>query len=312
MPLDEEVRQLLALISPPGAPALHELGVEQAREGMTAMLAAQPEPEPVAAVENRTFPGPVDARPVRIYRPEGEGPHPALVYLHGGGWVLCNLDTHDGTCRSLCNQAGCVVVSVDYRLAPEHRFPAGLEDCYAAVRWVAERSSELGVDPARIAVGGDSAGGNLTAAVTLLARERGGPRLVHQLLVYPVTDARCDTASYEANAEGYFLTREAMRWFWQHYLPSEAHGADPLASPLRARDLAGLPPATVITAEFDPLRDEGEAYARRLEEAGVPVRHRRYDGVIHGFFGMGAVLPKARDAMALAAAELRAAFAGGA
>lgn len=308
MPLDEEMKQILQMLAPPGAPALTDLSVAEARASMGALMAASPTPEPVGGVENRTIPGPAGEIPVRIYTPTRPGPHPALVYFHGGGWVLCNLDTHDASCRTLCNQAACVVVSVDYRLAPEHQFPVGLEDCYAATRWVAEHAGEINVDPRRIAVGGDSAGGNLTASVTHLARERGGPRLVHQLLIYPVTDARFDTPSYEENAEGYFLTRDSMKWFWAHYLSNEADAAHPHASPLRAKNFAELPPATVITAEFDPLRDEGEAYGRRLQEAGVPTRIERFDGVIHGFFGMGALVAKARDAVALAASELRKAF----
>jgi acetyl esterase len=308
MPLDEDMEQLLSLMVPPGAPALTAFTVEQARANMGALMVAQGEPEPVGRVENRTLPGPGGDVPIRVYTPAGAGPHPALVYFHGGGWVLCNLDTHDGTCRSLCNQAGCVVVSVDYRLAPENKFPAGLEDCYTATLWVAAHAAELGVDAKRIAIGGDSAGGNLTASVALVARDRGGPRLVHQLLVYPVTDARFDTPSYEENAEGYFLTRDAMKWFWNHYLRSEADAGDPYAAPLRAEDLVGLPPATVLTAEFDPLRDEGEAYGRKLREAGVPTRIERFDGLIHGFFGMGALLVKARAAVGMAAGELRGSF----
>jgi acetyl esterase len=308
MPLDEDMKQVLDLMAPQGTPDFTSFTVEQLRANMGALMVAQGDPEPVGRVENRSFPGPGGDVPIRIYSPAGAGPHPVLVYFHGGGWVLCNLDTHDGTCRSLCNQAGCVVVSVDYRLAPEHKFPAGLEDCYAATRWVAERAATLGVDSARIAIGGDSAGGNLTACVALVARDRGGPGLVHQLLVYPVTDATFETPSYQQNAQGYFLTRDAMEWFWNHYLRGDADATDGYAAPLRARDLAGLPPATVITAEFDPLRDEGEAYGRRLREAGVPTRIERYDGLIHGFFGMTAMVAKAKGAVAMAAAELRTSF----
>jgi acetyl esterase len=308
MPLDEDMKQVLDLMAPQGTPDFTSFTVEQLRANMGALMVAQGDPEPVGRVENRSFPGPGGDVPIRIYTPAGAGPHPVLVYFHGGGWVLCNLDTHDGTCRSLCNQAGCVVVSVDYRLAPEHKFPAGLEDCYAATRWVAERAATLGVDSARIAIGGDSAGGNLTACVALVARDRGGPGLVHQLLVYPVTDATFETPSYQQNAQGYFLTRDAMEWFWNHYLRGDADATDGYAAPLRARDLAGLPPATVITAEFDPLRDEGEAYGRRLREAGVPTRIERYDGLIHGFFGMTAMVAKAKGAVAMAAAELRTSF----
>jgi acetyl esterase len=233
-----------------------------------------------------------------------------LVYFHGGGWVIGNLDTHDGVCRQLCNAAHCVVVSVDYRLAPEHPYPAAAEDAYAATRWVAANAAAIGGDPARIALGGDSAGGNLTAVVTLMARDRGGPPLVFQLLVYPATDApTADHPSYRENAEGYFLTRDMMLWFWNHYCGSTPDLTDAYRYPLRAKDLRRLPPAYVITAEFDPLRDEGEAYAARLREANVPVRLKRYAGMIHGFFGMGALLTQAREATKEAAEALRSAFA---
>jgi acetyl esterase len=265
--------------------------------------------EEVGRVEDRRIPGPAGEVPVRIYWPKGGEPRGLLVFFHGGGWVLCDLDSHDGTCRSLTQSAGCVTVSVDYRLAPEHRFPAAPEDCYAAARWVAENARALGADASRLAIGGDSAGGNLTAAVTLMARERGGPRFVHQLMVYPVTDMAFQTASFKENGRGYMLTDEAMVWFREQYLSRPADARSPLASPLLAPDLSGLPPATVITAEFDPLRDEGEAYAARLREAGVAVDLRRYDGVIHGFLGMTALLSQAREAIAQAAGNLRSAFA---
>jgi acetyl esterase len=233
-----------------------------------------------------------------------------LVYFHGGGWVIGSLDTHDNSCRTLANSTGAIVVSIDYRLAPEHKFPAPLEDCYAAASWVVANAASLGGDAERVAIGGDSAGGNLTAAVALMARDKGGPRFTHQLLVYPVTDAACDTRSYVENAEGYFLTKVSMLWFWNHYLRERLDGENPYASPLRAEDLKGLPPATVLTAEYDPLRDEGEQYGARLKEAGVPTRITRYDGMIHGFFGMGDVLPQAKDAMREAAAALRQSFGG--
>jgi acetyl esterase len=273
------------------------------------MRATQGEPERVGKVEDRLIPGPTGWVLVRIYTPEGSGPFPILVYFHGGGWVVGSLETVDASCHSLTNGAGCMVMSVDYRLAPEHKFPAAVDDCYAAIRWVAERATIIDGDPTRIAVGGESAGGTLTAAVALMARDRRAPSLVYQLLIYPVTDYAFDTASYRENGEGYFLTKDMMVWFWNHYLRSEADGQNPYASPLRAQDLRGLPPALVITAEFDPLRDEGEAYAARLREAGVPVVSTRYNGLIHGFFGIATVLDQAKKAIAEAAAGLRSAFA---
>jgi acetyl esterase len=263
----------------------------------------------VAQVENRRIPGPAGGIPVRIYKPEARGALGALVYYHGGGFVLCNLDSHDGICRSLANGAGCVVVSVDYRLAPEHRFPAGADDCYAALEWVAKNAAQLGVDPARLAIGGDSAGGNLTAVVAQMARDRRGPPLRFQLLIYPVTDCRFDTASYRDNAEGYFLTTKMMQWFWKQYLADPADAAKPYASPLRAIDFSNLPPGLCITAEMDPLRDEGEAYAARLRAARIEMPTRRYDGVFHGFFGMGALLEQGKRAVAEAASALRKALA---
>jgi acetyl esterase len=260
-------------------------------------------------VSDRTIPGPAGDIRIRIYTPsEGEAPWPCLVYLHGGGWVICTLDSHDTICRMVANRAACRVVSVDYRLSPEHKFPAPFDDCYAAVQWVHDNAAELGVDPDRLAVGGDSAGGNLSASVAIKARDEGGPPLRYQLLVYPVTDHNFDTASYSENGDGYLLTADMMRWFWDHYLASPDHGANPIASPLRADNLAGLPPAMVITAEFDPLRDEGEAYAARLEEAGVPVDHTRYDGQIHAFWQMPGSFPAAHSAADAAGAALRKAF----
>ena len=282
--------------------------VAEARASILALATAAGPPEAVARVEDRRVPGSVGEIPVRIYTPEGSAPFPVLVYFHGGGWVIGNLDTHDAVCRLLANRAGCLVVSVDYRLAPEDPYPAAAEDAYAATRWVAAHAATLGGDAGRIAVGGDSAGGNLTAVVALMARDRGGPPLVHQLLVYPVTDAPGDNASYRDNGAGYLLTAEMMRWFWGHYTAGETSRRDAFLSPLHARDLRGLPPALVITAEFDPLRDEGEAYAERLRAAGVAVRCSRYPGMIHGFFGMTALLDRAREAIDEAASALRAAF----
>ncbi len=230
-----------------------------------------------------------------------------FLYFHGGGWVLGGLNTHHGVCATLAQQAGCVVCSVDYRMAPEHRFPAAVDDAWAVTTWAAEHADELGGRPGALAVGGDSAGGNLAAVCALKARDTGLP-LALQLLVYPVMDADLETSTYREFAEGYFLTAYAMRWFWDHYLP-EGDRFQPDASPLRADDVSGTAPALVITAEFDPLRDEGEAYARRLEEAGVPVTLSRYDGMIHGFYRMPAVIDRANDALAESSAALSAAFA---
>jgi acetyl esterase len=307
MPLDPTMKMILDAMPPLFGGETLKLPAAELRR----MARERPAPsavQEVGRVENRTLPGPGGEIPVRIYWPKGGEPRGVLVFFHGGGWVLCDLDSHDGTCRALTQGAGCVTVSVDYRLAPEHRFPAAPEDCYAATRWAAENANALGADASQLAIGGDSAGGNLTAAVALMARERGGPRLVHQLMVYPVTDMAFQTASFKENARGYMLTDEAMVWFREQYLARAADARNPLASPLLAPDLSGLPPATVITAEFDPLRDEGEAYAARLRQAGIPVDVRRYDGVIHGFFGMPELLSQAREALAQAAGNLRGAF----
>ena len=307
MPLDPEAQSVLATMSAAGEIDFFSLPPAVVRENFGAMPGSNSGPA-CAKVEDRTIPGPGGPLPVRIYVPEGPGPKPGLVYFHGGGFVLCGLDTHDSTCRELANGAGCVVVSVDYRLAPEAKFPAAPEDCYAATCWTAEHAPELGIDPARLAVAGDSAGGNLAAVVSLMARDRKGPALVHQLLIYPVTDHGLETVSYKENGEGYILTTGMMKWFWRHYLASEQDGANPLASPLRAEDLRDLPPATVLTAQYDPLRDEGHAYAEKLRKAGVPTAYTSYDGVFHGFFGMTELIPRARRAVDDACAALRQAF----
>ena len=308
MPLDPQVKVILETMSALAAPGLSDVSPDVMRQAFEEQGRAQPEGESVAKVVDRQIPGPDGELTVRVYTPFGTGPFPLLTYFHGGGFVLCNLDSHDSTCRELTNAAQCVVVSVDYRLAPEAPFPAAPEDCYAATRWVAENAREIDGDPERLAVGGDSAGGNLAAVVALMARDRGGPALVHQLLIYPVTDYAFDTPSYVENAEGYFLTREMMQWFWGHYLKTEADGVQPLASPLRADDVSNLPPANVITAEFDPLRDEGEAYAARLLASGVATELIRYDGMIHGFFGMTDALDRAKEAVAQSGRALRRAF----
>lgn len=308
MALDPQAKAVLDQLAALALPPYHTLSPTEARQQAEAARVTAPG-EAVAHLEDRTVPGPGGSIPLRVYTPAGTGPFPALVFFHGGGWVLGSIEGSDATCRSLANAAGCVVVSVEYRLAPEHKFPAAADDCYAATRWVAENAAAINVDPSRIAVGGVSAGGNLAAVVSLMARDRGGPSLVHQLLVVPVTDRNFETPSYRENAEGYGLTRDSMTWFWNHYLGDEHDARHPYAAPLQAADLRGLPPATVITAEYDPLRDEGAAYAQRLREAGVPVRSICYDGMIHTFFSMASLLVKGRQAVDEAGAALRAAFA---
>src|SRR2546428_1392607 len=252
MPLDPEAKMLLGELTTVVRP-FDELSVDEARAAIVTLSAAAGEGGAVARVETRAVPGRRGEIPVRVYTPEGRAPFPVLVYFHGGGWVIGSLETHDGICRHLANAAGAVVVSVDYRLAPEHPFPASGEDAYAATRWVAANAAALGGDPRRIAVGGDSAGGNLAAVVSLMARDRGGPPLVFQLLVYPVTDLPSANASYRENAEGYFLTAKSMHWFFAHYCGANPDASDPYLCPLRAKNLRGLPPALVVTAEFDPL-----------------------------------------------------------
>jgi acetyl esterase len=316
MPLDPQVaRYLQAAAAADTAESVPPSLTELRRASVQGVLAEAGEPESVAAVEDRLLAGPGGALPVRIYTPAlaGPGPLPTLIYFHAGGWILGSIEGHDPVCRALANHAGCLVVAVEYRLAPEHPFPAAPEDCYAATRWVAEHAETLTVDPARIAVGGDSSGGNLAAAVALMARDRGGPKLCYQVIIYGETDYyEPGTASYRTYAEGYDLTRASMMRFWDHYLTNPAERIHPYAAPLRAADLSGLPPALIITAEYDPTRDETEDYARRLQEAGVPTHLSRYDGMIHGFFRMFAVFERSHEALTEIAESLRAAFAQGA
>ena len=292
-----------------------EPGVMSATEAraVAKQLRRPAEVEAVASVENRTVPGPAGEIPVRIYRPSDDGARRAgVVYFHGGGFVICDLDTHDGACRRLANVVDAVVVSVDYRLAPEHRWPAAADDAYAATVWVAAHGDALGIDPARLAVAGDSAGGNLTAVVAQMARDRGGPSLAFQLLVYPVIDlsaTRSEHPSQSQNARGYFLTIDQMEWYRDQYLARDEDGEAPYASPIKAGSLAGLPPACLVTAEMDPLRDEGEAYGRALRGAGVPVALHRAPGMFHGFFNMDAVLDGSKAAQRVAYDAMRAVLA---
>ncbi len=292
-------------------PPLVELTPQQAREYSKQFENMFPWATPAkVAYRDALVQGSSGQVPVRVFTP-GKGASaklPVLIYLHGGGWVMGGHTDPDiqSTCAFLADAAGCVVVSVGYRLAPESRFPAPVEDSYSVLKWLSEGASELGVDSGRIAVAGDSAGGNIAAALCLMARDRGGPRIVAQVLVYPVTDDSFETESYRACGEGYELATEEMQWFWGKYLARPEDGGHPYASILRAPDLTRLPPALVLTAEFDPLRDEGEAYAARLLEAGVPARLVRYDGAIHGFF----TLPFGERGREEAAGELRRAFSG--
>jgi acetyl esterase len=265
--------------------------------------------EPVGAVHDRSIRGADGAIAVRIYQPHGAGdiPLPVVLFYHGGGFVLCGLDSHDAVCRAICNASGCVVVAVDYRLAPEYPFPSGVEDCYAALAWVVEHASEVGGDPDRIAVVGDSAGGNLAAAVALLARDRNGPRVCQQVLVYPMLDPRADTPSHLEVGPGFYLLSEEVQWFWAQYLTKD-DWQNPYASPTSAPDLTRLPPALVVTAENDPLRDEGERYAAALSAAGVDVTLHRYDGMFHSFMSFQADLEEARALMGEIAGALGNAF----
>lgn len=283
----------LALSVQGAAPDYRSQGPALVRTNFNQLAARVPKPEePLASVDNRTAAG----VPVRIYRPEGQGPFPVCLYFHGGGWVVGDLDSHDHVCRSLARRGGVVVVNVDYRLAPETKFPGALDDCAAALRWVEAHARELNADPARIAVAGDSAGGHLAAGLALRMRDERGPRIALQLLIYPVTDNLFETTSYADFADGYGLTRTNMQWFWECYLRTAADAANPWNVPLKA-DLRGLPPAFVVTAEYDVLRDEGEAFAKRLHEAGVAVRCVRYNGMNHGFIRMAAVYSQADRAV---------------
>ncbi|WP_254545559.1 alpha/beta hydrolase [Halomarina pelagica] len=295
-----------------GIPRLSSLSVGGMRQLLEELWAPPADPEPVAAVRDVSIDGPAGDVPIRIYTPDGSGPFPVLVYFHGGGWVAGGIELDDGICRALTNAAGCAVASIGYRHAPEHPFPAPLEDCYAATEWVVEHSEVAHGDPDRIAVVGESAGGNLAAAVAQVARDRGGPALAHQVLVTPVLDRSFDRPSYDIDPSQLVITRADVEWVWDRYLESDLDANNPYASPLRARDLSGLPSATIVTAGFDVLRDEGLAYAERLEDAGVRVTYREYDDVIHGFLGMldDPALERAREVIDAVARDLRDSFGG--
>jgi acetyl esterase len=310
MPLDPQIKALIDQIASLNAPLLWEMTPGEARNSFRTMALMAGKGEDVASVEDRTIEVPSGPLPVRIYKPTEETPLPVLVFFHGGGFVIGDLDTHDRTCRELANRAGCMVIAVDYRLAPEHRFPDGVVDACTSLEWVARHAAELGGDPQRLAVGGDSAGGNLAAVTTLWAREVGIP-LRFQLLFYPAVDMESDEyPSREENSQGYMLDKEAQEWFVGHYF-----GENPpdltnwRLAPIRAASHADLPPALIITAEFDPLRDEGAAYARTLEAAGVPATVTCYEGMIHGFVGLSPFVASAHKAVDEAGAALRQALA---
>ena len=311
MPLDPQARAMIDRTAALNLPPVSQMTPAQARESTRERSALLPRDE-VASVRDHAVAVPGGTITVRVFTSSGPAPKPAIVYFHGGGWVTGDVDTHEGICRTLANAASCVVASVDYRCAPEFPIPTAAEDAYAATRWVAEHAREIGVDAARLAVCGDSAGGNLAAVVPLMARDRGGPRLALQVLVYPITDCDFSRPSYADNAEGYLLTTEGMRYYWDQYVPKPVDRVHPYVSPIRATSLAGLPPALVITAEYDPLRDEGEAYARALAAAGVPVTQTRYPGMIHAFFRFTNTLDAARAAVAETVAALRKAWGTGA
>jgi acetyl esterase len=298
MPLDPQAQTLLDQLAAAGGKGLHGSSPEEARQMFALLGQLHGEVEEVGAVADRTVPGPAGEIPVRVYTPkEGDPPYPVVVFFHGGGFVIGDLDTHDQVCRQLANGSRAMVIAVDYRLAPEHPWPAAPDDCLAATDWVLEHAAELGGDPSRVAVAGDSAGGNLAAVVAQARRER----LQAQVLIYPATDLSMSHPSIIENGDGYLLTKEGMDWFMGHYAPDVE---DITCSPLANHELAGLPPTLIITAEYDPLRDEGEAYAEHLREAGVPVSLTRYDGMIHGFFQLGVVMDAGTKAVDEAARAL--------
>ena len=300
MPVDPQMQTVIERAAQSGLPPYYQVSAAEARrlykETRAALSPAVPE---VAETRDFAARGPAGPIPLRRYRGAGTPagvPLPLLVYFHGGGWTIGDLDTHDIVCRTLANKARCAVIAVDYRMGPEHKFPAAVDDCVAATRWVAEQGAALGIDPARIAVGGDSAGGNLATVVALTLRDAGGPPLVFQALVYPATDQRMDSASHMNFGEGYLLTRNNMLWFRGNYLAPGDYD-DWRASPIRAADLARLPPAHIVTAGYDPLRDEGRAYSDRLVAAGVPVLYECFEGMAHGFLTMGGAVAAAHHAL---------------
>ncbi len=308
MPLDPQAQQILDEAKAAGLPPVYFLSVEKARERLTAAFSTKGTPEAVHRVENQVIPGP-NPIPIRVYIPNASKNLPVVVFFHGGGWVVNNLETHDGLCRSFTNSTQCIFVSVDYRLAPENKYPAAIEDAYRATDWISHNVSKFGGDPGRMAVGGDSSGGTQALIVSLLARDRGGPKIAFQWAAYPPTDYYLPgTASYRELATGYSMNRDWMIWFWNHYLPNNIDLDDPYICPLRAKDFSNLPPALIMTAEYDPLRDEGESYAEKLKQASVPVKLKRLDGLMHGFLMQRARIDRAQKAFEEITFEIRHTF----
>jgi acetyl esterase len=308
--LHPQARFLLNLMIERGVPPTHTLSPADARSFYRDRRAVtQPAPPAIAETRELQASGPLGPIRLRLYHPKSAaqrgGPSPVLVYCHGGGWVIGDLDTHDTLCRELANGSGCAVLAVDYRMGPEHRFPAAVDDCIAATRWVRDHARDLGVDGTRLAVGGDSAGGNLAAVVAIAARDAGDLPIAYQLLIYPATDQRRGWPSHTSNGQGYMLTSDTMNYFHDHYIPDKAQDLDWRASPLLHPDLSQLPPALVLTAGYDPLRDEALQYSHRLTEAGNRATHINFERQIHGFITMGKVIDEANTAVAICAAELR-------
>jgi len=308
MPLDPQVKAILEEDAERGLPPYSDLSPVAARKQM---LDLSPPVDPQLAasrVVDRLIPGPQSNIPVRLYYPHGDPPYALLVYYHGGGWVIGNLETHDALCQALAKTSECLVVAVDYRLAPEHPYPAAVEDAYAATCWAADNAVSLHADPKRLAVIGDSAGGALATVVSMMARDKGGPEISLQVLIYPITDYNFDTPSYSKNAQGYMLSRELMQWFWNHYLEDIAVAGHPYVSPLQAQNLDGLPQAMILTAGYDPLRDEGRAYAHKLQAYGIDTTYSHYEGMIHGFIRMTARLDQAQKALEEVSSIIKAAL----
>ena len=305
MALHPQIAAALKAMEAMDLPALNTQTPEAARAAAKESRARAPRHlEEVASVRDTTIPGPAGSLPVRIYTPSNSTDHSLILWFHGGGWVLGDLDNEDPACRVIANATNSVIVSIDYRLSPDVRFPEPVEDCYAGLVWASEHASELGADSSRIGVAGTSAGGNLSAAIALMSRDRNGPKISHQVLFCPVINHDFSTASYSNNADGYLLSRDSMIWFWNHYIGPDGDGSHPYASPIRAESLSGLPATTIIAAQYDPLVDEAAAYADALKAAGNDVTYTCYEGMIHGFNGQVGIFDTARDALAEATTRL--------